>query len=264
VELASIVDARDVVRLVGDVLGVTETGERSLTEAVLRSLEKKDCVVVLDNCEHVIDTVSNLVKLVVDRCPDVSVIATSREGLGIHDELLVAVRPLSENGAALELFNEGAVAVDQTFDVEANRGTVEELCRSLDGMQLAIELAAARVRTLSPRDLAQRLDERHRSLRTAIEWYADYMDQIGSMLHSPAEVEGVARANEVWDNLRVAHGWACAVEDLDLAVALIQPAAMELYWRARTELGDWMERILELPQTVSHPWHSGMVHIAPV
>jgi predicted ATPase/class 3 adenylate cyclase len=221
VELASIADPDDVPRAVADALGVTEIAGRSVTESIIAHLARRRCVLVLDNCEHVITGARALVGALLDGCSELVVLATSREGLAVQGERLVAVAPL-EVGSAVTLFAERASAVDPAFDLHAHRSSVEEVCARLDGVPLAIELAAARVRSLSPDDLARRLDdhfrlltggrraavERHRTLRAAVEWSYDLLD--------PDE-------RRLFDRLSVFVGWfdlaaveaVCCDDDLD-------------------------------------------------
>src|SRR5664280_2220038 len=184
IELASITSSSDVLRAVADTLGVKEHPGRTLMGSVVAALQSRPALLVLDNCEHVIDGAAALAHAIAQGCPMVRVLATSREGLGIDDEQLLPVAPLDPAGPAAELFNERARAVCVTCDAAAARVGVEEICRRLDGIPLAIELAAARSRTLGPPDLVARLGdrlhlltggrrtdaERHRTLRAAIGW----------------------------------------------------------------------------------------------
>jgi predicted ATPase len=138
-------------------------------------------VVVLDNCEHVRAGAAAAAAALI--APDVHVLATSRESLGVTGEHVFTLSPLEE-GAAVRLFAERAAAVRTGFSLsDENAGDVARLCRRVDGLPLAVELAAARARSLSPREIADRLDERfallaapkrapdrHRSLRAAIDW----------------------------------------------------------------------------------------------
>ena len=268
----------------------------------------------------------------------------------------MVVAPLEPAGPGVELFNERASAASPTFDPSASRNDVEEICRRLDGVPLAIELAAARTRNLSTADLVARLDdrlrlltggrrasvERHRTLRATIQWSydlltppqqamfrclsifagtfdrvaaaaivvdadlelvdvddllgdlvdrsmlivesgpfgrrfrlletmrqfgAEHLSETGTtdviaarhaqwclhevtnireLLAGPAEIEGVARLDELWPNLRAAVDWACATDDRRLAQALVGPVAAEVYMRSRSEIGDWAERILAI------------------
>ncbi|HSU34157.1 MAG TPA: BTAD domain-containing putative transcriptional regulator, partial [Propionibacteriaceae bacterium] len=189
IELASIASSSDVPRAVADVLQVKEGPGRSLTQSVIAALQSRSALVLLDNCEHVIDGAAELVQAMVQRCPHVRVLATSREPLGVSGEQLIAVEPLDAAGAAVELFNERARAMSATFDAAASGSEVEEICRRLDGVPLAIELAAARTRTLTPSDLVDRLGhrlhlltggrrirpERQRTLRATIQWSYDLL-----------------------------------------------------------------------------------------
>ena len=176
-------------RAVADTLGVKEHPGRTLTQSVVAALQSRPALLVLDNCEHVIDGAAALAHAIAQGCPMVRVLATSREALGIDDEQLLPVAPLDPAGPAAELFNERARAVCVTFDAAASRADVEEICRRLDGIPLAIELAAARSRTLTPPDLVARLGdrlrlltggrrtsaERHRTLRATIGWSYDLL-----------------------------------------------------------------------------------------
>ena len=168
---------------------VKEGPGRSLTQSVIAALQSRSALLVLDNCEHVIDGAAELVQAIAERCPNVRVLATSREALGVSGEQLITVGPLDPAGPAVELFNERAQAMSATFDAAASRSDVEEICRRLDGIPLAIELAAARTTTLAPSDLVDRLGhrlhlltggrrtrpDRHRTLRATIQWSYDLL-----------------------------------------------------------------------------------------
>ncbi len=189
VGMAQIAASADVARAVATVLDVTERPGRTLTGSVVAALQPQRALIVLDNCEHVIEGAADLARAVADGCPDVRVLATSREGLGVGGEQLVAVTPLDPAGPAVELFDERAAAASPAFDPHGSREDVEEICRRLDGVPLAIELAAARITTLSPADLVERLDdrlrlltggrrnsvERHRTMRATIQWSYDLL-----------------------------------------------------------------------------------------
>lgn len=188
VELADIGSSADVPRAVAEVLDVATSG-RTPTESVVTHLASRKALLVVDNCEHVVEGAAELARTVATNCPDVTVLATSREGLGLADEQFVVVGPLDVESAAAELFVERARAADPSFDVDTVRPEVVEICRRLDGVPLAIELAAARVRSLPPGDLVARLDdrlrllsggrrrsvERHRTLRATIQWSYDLL-----------------------------------------------------------------------------------------
>jgi predicted ATPase len=144
---------------------------------------------VLDNCEHVLDGAARLAEAVAQGCPDVGVLATSRERLNVAGEQLMPVGPLDPAGPAVDLFHARALALDPTFDQARHRDDVEEICRRLDGIPLAIELAAGQTRSFTPADLRLRLDDRLRlliggrrtgparqqTMRAAIQWSYDLL-----------------------------------------------------------------------------------------
>lgn len=380
IELAGIAASGDVSRAVADAMQIRENPSLGLTGSIVSALRTRQSLIVLDNCEHVIDGAADFAAAVLDECPDIRLLSTSREGLGISGERLMAVSPLEPDGAGVELFVERACSVAPSFDPSADKELIAEICRRLDGVPLAIELAAARIKTLSPADLIDRLDnrlrllsggrrssvERHRTLRATVQWSYDLlapadqalfrrlsvfagpfdlaaaeqiaigsteddqdapemtltadiggpdsaftgfeldmgellgglvdrsmlivesgtfgrrfrlletMRQFGSECLSEAgntdlvaerhanwcleqvkifhrgmtghdEVLAVTRLNELWPNLRAGFDWACAIGDRRLAYRLVRPVAAEILLRAQTEIGDWLERLLELP-----------------
>ena len=196
VELAAISASADVPRTVAGVLDVKEPPGRTLTDAIVANLRLRPALLVLDNCEHVIEGAAILAHAIVEQCPQVSVLATSREGLRIPHEQLIAVAPLDPAGSGAELFDERASALSPTFDAGAHRADVEEICRRLDGIPLAIELAAARTPSLTPRDLLVRLSDRlrlltrghrtsaarHQTLRAAVQWSLDLLTPAQQLL----------------------------------------------------------------------------------
>jgi predicted ATPase/DNA-binding SARP family transcriptional activator len=165
-------------------------------------LASKRLILVLDNCEHLIDAVARLADRVLAQAPEVRILATSREPIGITGETLCPVPSLPlppENipageamgYAAIRLFADRAAAVRPGFAVdEQTAGPVTRICRALDGIPLAIELAAARVRALTPGQVADRLDDRfrllnvgsrtalprHQTLRAIVDWSWDLLD----------------------------------------------------------------------------------------
>ncbi|MEU9959207.1 BTAD domain-containing putative transcriptional regulator [Streptomyces sp. NPDC050982] len=147
-------------------------------------------LIVLDNCEHVVDAAARLVEQLLERCPGLTVLATSREPLGVPGELLRPVEPLPEP-YALKLLADRGAAARPGFRVEDDPEAAAEICRRLDGLPLAIELAAARLRMLTPRQIADRLDNRFRlltsgsrtvlprqqTLRAVVDWSWDLLDE---------------------------------------------------------------------------------------
>jgi predicted ATPase len=157
-------------------------------DSVAMALTGRRVVLVVDNCEHVLDAAAEVITDVLAASNTVSVVATSREGLAVEGEHLIAVPGLAADAIdspALRLFDERARAVDSGFRLdETNEPVVVEICRRLDGIPLAIELAAARIGVMTPEELLDRLGERfrvltggrrrsadrHRTLREAIDW----------------------------------------------------------------------------------------------
>jgi predicted ATPase len=210
-EYAAVTDPGAVWETLAASLGVQPLMGRSLEESVLEYLSAKQLLLVLDNCEHLLGAIARQVEAITRRCPRVSLLATSREGLAVPGERLVAVPslavPADDAGIdallatdAVRLFSDRAVAAKSDFSVsDRNAGAVGVLCRRLDGIPLAIELAAARVRSLSPDDLVARLDqrfklltrgsraalERHQTLRHTIDWSYDLLE--------PAECQALNR-----------------------------------------------------------------------
>lgn len=140
-------------------------------DAVAAYLARRACLVVLDNCEHLLDAAADAVERIQQQCPDVSILATSRELLGVEGEQGIGVPSLAlpteetNESEAVALFVERARSVRPEFDLtNENAAAVAEICRRLDGIPLAIEFAAARVSHLSPKQIAQKLDDRFRLL----------------------------------------------------------------------------------------------------
>jgi predicted ATPase/DNA-binding SARP family transcriptional activator len=189
VELAEIAGSADVPVAVAETLGVTGARGRTLTESVVAALRSRASLLLLDNCEHVIEGAAALARAVARDGSDTQVLATSREGLGIPGEQLIPLAPLDVAGAAVDLFVERARAASPSFDLDWDRGEVEEICRRLDGLPLAIELAAARTTSLTTGQLLVRLDdrlrllgggrrsgaERQRTLRDTVQWSYDLL-----------------------------------------------------------------------------------------
>jgi predicted ATPase/DNA-binding CsgD family transcriptional regulator len=198
VELADTEDPSLVTRRVATALGVRDEPDRPLAETLTEALRPRLLLLILDTCEHVVDSSATLVHQLLAGCPGLRVIATSREPLRVRGETVWRVPPLAlpapaaELGAgelarheAIRLFADRAAAVRPGFALDAaNSAAVLRLCRTLDGMPLAIELAAARVGALSVEQIAARLGDRfqllasgdrtaprrQQTLRAAVDW----------------------------------------------------------------------------------------------
>jgi predicted ATPase len=184
VDLAPVGDPEFVAGEITTTIGLLEHRRATPEEALVRAIAHRNLLLVFDNCEHVVDVTAGLADQIVRRCPGVTVLATSQESLGVDGESTYAVRPLGGNDSS-RLFVTRAAAVRHGFELTAeNSATVAELCRRLDGIPLAIELAAARVASMSPAAILERVDERfrllaqgrrtarsrHQTLRAAVDW----------------------------------------------------------------------------------------------
>jgi predicted ATPase/class 3 adenylate cyclase/DNA-binding CsgD family transcriptional regulator len=163
VDLAPVTNPLLVPVVLARTLGLADQPGRSTMETVSKFVRNRRMLLVLDNCEHLLDASADLVMAVLDAGPDVTVLATSREPIGIAGELTWRVPSLSLDGEAVDLFVDRTRRMRTDFRLtEDNSSAIAEICRRLDGMPLAIELAAARTRTLS---LTQIVDSLHHNFR---------------------------------------------------------------------------------------------------
>ena len=165
VDLAPVSDTGAVVGAVASKLPVLVGGEQSLLDRIIDWIGERRLLVVIDNCEHLVAEVSVLVEELMARCSNLQILATSREALRVRGERVCRVPSLDAAGAAVELFCERARATDASFTPEGHLDAVVQICERLDGIPLAIELAAARIRSLSAEELLDRLRDRFRLLR---------------------------------------------------------------------------------------------------
>ena len=183
VELAPVCDPALVGERVAAAAGSREAGRSP--ETLAEALRDRAALLVLDNCEHLVDACAALVDGLLRSAPGLRILATSREPLGVAGETAWLVPPLALSTDAVQLFVERAQAAYPLFRLtDENAAAVAQICRRLDGLPLALELAAARVRVLPPEQLAARLDDvfrllgsgsraalpRHRTLRATIDW----------------------------------------------------------------------------------------------
>ncbi|MFC0109249.1 ATP-binding protein [Kibdelosporangium aridum] len=214
VELAALTDDKLLLQAVADVLGIQDQSARPQLDTLADHFADKRLLLVLDNCEHLVDACAILVDQFLRAAPDLRVLATSRHALRAAGEHLLAVAPLPmpdltqvrslpTRYAAVRLFGERAAAALPGFRVDAvNRDTIARICHRLDGIPLAIDLAAVWARALSVHQILRRLDDyfeflaegsrvsvpRLRTLRATIDWSVD--------LCSVEEQEGWARLSE--------------------------------------------------------------------
>jgi predicted ATPase/class 3 adenylate cyclase len=178
VEMARVVDPHLVPQTAATALGLTEEPGRSITRTIIKHLQHRRALLILDNCEHLLDACAELATALLQGCAGVSILATSREGLGVSGETTIRVPSLSVPPAStpptaasiagcegIRLFVERATQVRTDFRLtDRNAGPVAAICRRLDGIPLAIELAAARVRAMPVEEIEHRLDQRFRLL----------------------------------------------------------------------------------------------------
>jgi len=191
IELASLDQPAQIAFAIAQSAGVPERSGRPLLETLASALASRHLLLVLDNCEHFLAAAATAADCLLQACPHLRIVVTSREPLGAEGEVVWRLRSLTE-ADAVHLFQERARAADSSFAVtERNADDVAEVCRRLDGLPLAIELAAARTRVLSPGELLERLNDRvgvlvsgkrtapprHRTLRAAIDWSYGLLDE---------------------------------------------------------------------------------------
>ncbi len=268
VELGSLTDPGLVVQTVAATFGVREMPGRPWLTGLTEALRDRAMVLVMDNCEHLIDACAAIVSTILGACERVRVLATSREPLGIPGELTMRVPSLSLPAAgapvtaatapaseAVMLFAERAAAVQPAFALTPeNAPAVAEVCRRLDGIPLAIELAAARIAALPVSELAKRLEDRlslltqgsrtapprHQTLRAVMDW--------GYQLLSPGE-QALLRRLAVFAGgwtLEAAERVCAAPEDPPLAVLdLLSQLVLRSLVQAEEHAGTMRYRFLE-------------------
>jgi predicted ATPase len=194
-ELAAVADPAAVPDAVAAVLGIIQQPGKSVANSVTAALEGRVRLLVFDNCEHVVDSVADLVEAILAASATVTILATSREGVGVGEEQLWRVPSLDVDSgtesAAVNLFLDRAQSVVSDFSLAqpGEADAVVEICRRLDGIPLAIELAASRMASMTASDVRDRLDHRfrllvgsrrglarHQTLRHAVAWSYDLLD----------------------------------------------------------------------------------------
>jgi predicted ATPase len=195
-ELAAVTDPAAVPDAVAAVLGIIQQPGKSVSDSVASALEGRSRLLVFDNCEHVVDSVADLVEAILAASATVTILATSREGLGVSEEQLWRVPSLDvtsgTESAAVNLFVDRAHSVVSDFSLAqpGEADAVVEICHRLDGIPLAIELAASRMASMTALEVRDRLDQRfrllvgsrrglarHHTLRHAVAWSYDLLDE---------------------------------------------------------------------------------------
>ena len=209
-DLAALTDAKRVAHAIMNAIGATESRGKDEIDVITDRLGEQSTLLILDNCEHVIDECASLITAILTRCPNVLIVATSREALGITGETTFRVPSLSSpptgehvtaadvgQSEAVALFVARGRAVNPAFHLtDLNAPPIAEICAQLDGIPLAIELAAARVKAIPPAKIAERLTDvfriltggsrgalpRQRTLRATIEWSYELLEEPEKLL----------------------------------------------------------------------------------
>jgi predicted ATPase/class 3 adenylate cyclase len=266
VELAGVRDPDAVADAITATFGLQAPTGMSVTDGLLEFLRAKELLLVLDNCEHVLRVAAELVDAITRRCPQVRILATSREGLNVAGERILGVPSLGvpDDSAALveiaqcdavTLFVDRARAVKASFALDDSNATaVAQICRRLDGIALAIILAAARVAMLTPNEIAGRLDqrfrflagghrstvERHQTLRATVDWSYELLGDAERTLLDRLSVFAGGFTLEAAE--AVTPGGAVGADDVfDLLAALVARSLVA----ADTEGVDARYRLLE-------------------
>jgi predicted ATPase len=268
IELAPVTEPDGVEQVVATTLSVRMRAGQPVADAIIENLSGRECLVVLDNCEHLLDATAELVDGIERNCPKVTILATSREPLGLSAERVWRVRSLDVGSEGIALFEDRLRRVDESSSGTVDdRETIVAICERLDGIPLAIELAAARAATLGVADLLRRLDdpfrvlrgsgrgrvERHQTLRAAVTWSYDLLDADEQSAFEQCGVfggtfdldaaEGVLRLNErdVLDVL---------VSLVDKSLLVVEPAVTGMRYRLLETLRQYAEERLAARGTV--------------
>jgi predicted ATPase/class 3 adenylate cyclase len=250
VDLSSIGDASLISATILSTLGGERSGAADALGDLLKYLEKRELLLVLDNSEHLVSDVAHIVAQIVARCSRVAVLATSRQPLDITAERLYRLSSL-DLAAAMELFADRARAADATFRAETKSTLIEEICSRLDGIALAIELAAARVRTMSVQSLAAHLElrllsggrdrrPRQQTMQSLIDWSYDLLseEERAALRRCAVFLRGftLRSAADLWGE-----GDAAEVRVLDLLASLVDKSLVV----AEPREGEQRYRLLE-------------------
>ncbi|HEY8899901.1 MAG TPA: adenylate/guanylate cyclase domain-containing protein [Chthoniobacterales bacterium] len=260
VELATISDPDRIVELMAETVGQREEPGESRRAALIRYLCGRRMLLIIDNCEHLLEACADLVAEMLRSCSTIRILATSRASLGIAGERTWAVPPLSVLNPARDLFQisdivgvvsqyeavrlfiDRAAAVKPGFEVtRQNAAAIAQICWRLDGIPLAIELAAARARVLTPEQIAQRLDDRFRlltgggrsvlphqqTLRTLIDWSYDLLSESERVLFRRLGVFGGGRTIEAIEAVCTGDG-VDTYDALDLLQLLVDKSLLSV------------------------------------
>lgn len=264
IELAPLADPVLVTQATAAALGVREQPGQPMLNSLADYLRSKEVLLLLDNCEHLIGACAQLADALLRACPNLRVLATSREALGLAGETTCTVPSLSlpdvrqrsptfadlTRYEAVRLFVDRALAVQSSFKLTAlNAAAVAQVCQQLDGIPLAIELAAARVKVLKTAEIASRLDDRlnllttgsrsalprHQTLRAAIDWSYDLLTELERVLLRRLAVFAGGWTLEAAESV-------CSLPEADSIEEAALPPAFRL---PRSEILDLLSRLVD-------------------
>jgi len=269
IELAPVIDSTLVAQTVAKVLQIHEQPSQPILETMVEELKSKKILLILDNCEHLIDACAELAMRLLQSCPDLCLLSTSRELLEIPGEISINVPPLAlpkrddhlsfnelEGYSAIRLFVERADAVVPGFEIlEENGAAVLQICRRLDGIPLAIELAAAKLKILQVEEIALRLDDRfhlltggrrtalprHQTLRAMIDWSYGLLFDREKLLFQRLAVFSGGWTLDAAENICSDH----TVGGPDILDLLLQLTNKSLIWAERVQRSQTRYHMLE-------------------
>lgn len=250
VELAQLRDATLLTSVVASSLGIQDRSTTPLLEVLAEFLAQRELLLVLDNCEQVVEAVARLAEFLLRMCPGLTILATSREAIGIGGEAVLLVPPLpvpdpdhQSRGAlsndAVKLFVDRGAGVVPGFEfAEENKIAIASICRQLDGHPLSIELAAARLRAISPEQILARLSERYalltrgsrdapsrqQTLRMCIDWSYDLCTPVEQMVW--AQLSVFSGGFELGAAEQVCGGNLTSTELLDAVTSLVDKSIL--------------------------------------
>ncbi len=260
IELAAITDPERIVEGIASALGLREEPDEPMRETLIRFVCGRSMLLIIDNCEHLLAACAELIGDVLRRCSMVRILATSRHSLGVAGERTWQVPPLAVLNPASDLFQvpdivtkvsqyeavrlfiERASSAKSGFELtKQNAAAIAQICWRLDGIPLAIELAAARARVLTPEQIADRLDDRFRlltgggravlphqqTLRTLIDWSYDLLDESERVLFSRLGVFGGGRTLEAIEAVCTGDG-VDTYDALDLLQSLVDKSLLSV------------------------------------
>jgi non-specific serine/threonine protein kinase len=222
--LAPVADGALVPRAVASTLGVFEVPGEPLLETVTSWLHARDLLLILDNCEHLVAACAATAHALLRASSGLTILATSREALNVAGEAIWPVGPLAADSDGPALFADRARAASPTFEITAhNRSAVVRVCQRLDGLPLAIELAAARANALTVEEIEKRLDQRfamlttgrrsspprHQTLRALVDWSYELLTaEEQGLLQQVSAFSGAGRSRRL--KLYVSQHWMCS------------------------------------------------------